>query len=81
MTLSFDTLQHLLTFGDPDAKFEGMVDTRVRAEDFECDPALPNPASCPGSGCRHCKPISDAADPPGAMVDTEDVGYQLSFGW
>ena len=35
-------------------KFHGMVDTRVRDEDWECCPAHPDSSSCPMSGCRHC---------------------------
>jgi len=55
------------------ARFRGMVDTRVRVEDFECDPERPNPISCPSSGCRHCVPIALAADPPGRCIDTEET--------
>lgn len=74
MTLDIEAL-----FNAPPAKFRGMVDNRVREEDFECDPDRPNPASCPSSGCKHCIPISMAADPPGAIVDTEEGWQQLSL--
>jgi len=44
-----------VTEGDPAARFEGMVDTRVRDEDFECDPDRPDSSSCPSGGCQHCR--------------------------
>jgi hypothetical protein len=65
----------LTNLSDPHARFRGMVDERVDDAAWECDPAHPNPASCPtAGGCRHCRPISDAAG--GRMVDTAVEGAE-----
>jgi hypothetical protein len=43
------------------AKFHGMVDCRVKDEDWECCPAHPDSLSCPQSGCVHCRTVDGSS--------------------
>ena len=41
--------------------FHGMVDCRVKDEDWECCPAHPDPLSCPQSGCKNCRTVNGSS--------------------